>query len=48
MNTATIGKTSRLQHGAALFRMFVSTTVLGGVGAVLVGWLVALIGDALK
>ncbi len=47
-NTVNFGTSSRLGKGLTLLGMAAFTIVFGGTGAILVSWLVALVGDALK
>jgi len=47
-NTVNYGTTSRFQKGVTVLSMIALTTTFGGIAAVLVGWAVAVLGDALK
>jgi len=47
-NTVSFGSSSRFEKGLTLLGMGAFTIVFGGIGAILVSWIVALVGDALK
>ena len=47
-NTVSFGSTSRFGKGLALLGMGAFTIIIGGISSIMVSWLVALVGDALK